>query len=355
MTSSSVLSRLRARVELELQGHVPAAEGWPEAQGEAGALVDTLRAVALVHEQQAQSQLTLVGQLKAILRNASVGITTTRCGRFELLGEHICCLFGYPEAELLGQSTRLIHTSDEVYAEFGARVSSAFKAQGHFDGEQLLRRKDGSEFWAHMLGRGVIPGDPAGGTIWIVEDISAAKAARDQLCWRATHDSLTQLVNRREFEARVQQLMEPCQQTPLCVLYLDLDRFKLINDTAGHAAGDQVLCQISRLLEGQVRQSDTVSRLGGDEFAVLLPGCSLAYAQRLAEQIRLAVDGWRLLHKGVSFSVGASIGVAELSSTMSSMAALLEAADSACYAAKKAGRNRVVLYQTLLSTPTCTN
>lgn len=350
----SVISRLRARVELELQGHVPAAEGWPEAQGEAGALVTTLRAVAQVHERQVQSQLTLVGQLKAILRNASVGIATTRCGRFELLGDHICRLFGYPEAELLGQSTRLIHISDEIYAEFGARVSSAFKAQGHFDGEQVLRRKDGSEFWAHMLGRGVIPGDPAGGTIWIVEDISAAKAARDQLCWSATHDSLTHLVNRREFEARVQQLMAQCKCHPLCLLYIDLDRFKTINDTAGHAAGDEVLRQISRLLEGQVRLSDTVSRLGGDEFAVLLPGCSLEYAQRLAEQIRIAVEGWRLLHKGASFSVGASIGVAELTPALASMAAMLEAADTACYAAKKAGRNRVATYQALSGAPSCT-
>ena len=350
-----ILSRLHARVAQELHGRVPASEGWPEAPGVVGELVATLREVALVHERQAQTQQTMVGQLKAILVNASVGITTTRCGRFELLGEHICRLFGYPEAELLQQSTRLIHTSDEVYAEFGARVSAAFKAQGHFDGEQILRRKDGSDFWAHMLGRGVIPGDPAGGTIWIVEDISAAKAARDQLCWSATHDSLTHLVNRREFEARVQQFMSQFKSQALCLLYIDLDRFKAINDSAGHATGDEVLRQISRLLEGQVRQSDTVSRLGGDEFAVLLPGCSLEYAQRLAEQIREAVDGWRLLHKGVSFSVGASIGVATLSPDQCSVASLLDAADIACYEAKKGGRNRVATYLALSASSSYAN
>jgi diguanylate cyclase (GGDEF)-like protein/PAS domain S-box-containing protein len=342
---SSIINRLLLRVEQQLQGGVPAAEGWPEAQGELGELVAALREVTLARERQVQSQLVMVNQLRAILDNASVGIAITRSGRFELLGQHICRMFGYTENELLGRSTRLIHTSDAVYAEFGARVSAAFKAQGHFDGEQIMLRKDGSEFWAHLLARGVVPGDPAGGTIWILEDISSAKADREQLSWTATHDSLTQLVNRREFEARLTHLMTPFNEQKICVLFIDLDRFKAINDSAGHATGDEVLRQIARLLEAQVRQSDTVSRLGGDEFAVLLPGCSLERAQQLAGQICVAVDGWRLRHGGVDFGVGASIGVAAVTPELNDRVSLLHAADIACYEAKKGGRNRVATYE----------
>ncbi|WP_296448589.1 sensor domain-containing diguanylate cyclase [Rhodoferax sp. UBA5149] len=352
---SSIIDRLQKRVAQQLHGDGSASEGWPEASpeasGEIGELVATLRDVALAHEKQAQSQRVIVGQLRAILDSASVGIAITRSGLIELLGQHCCRMFGYSEEELLGCSTRLIQLSDAVYAEFGARVGAALSAQGHFDGEQILRRKDGGEFWAHMLARAVTPGDPDGGTIWIVEDISGAKAARDQLSWTATHDSLTQLVNRREFESRLTQAMNQFDGHKLCILYIDLDRFKVINDSAGHATGDEVLCQISRLLEAQVRQSDLVGRLGGDEFAVLLPGCSLARAQQLAEQIRAAVDSWRLPHEGGEFSVGASIGVAAVTPELTDMASVIHAADSACYEAKNGGRNRVVTYAPRQSSP----
>jgi diguanylate cyclase (GGDEF)-like protein len=134
-------------------------------------------------------------------------------------------------------------------------------------------------------------------------------------------------------------------------MFIDLDRFKAINDSAGHAAGDEVLRQIARLLQAQVRESDSVCRLGGDEFAVLLPGCSLERAQQLAEQIRAAVDNWRLLHEGQEHSVGTSIGVAAVSAEMADMAAVLRAADSACYDAKHGGRNRVATYSARQAEP----
>jgi diguanylate cyclase (GGDEF)-like protein len=207
-----------------------------------------------------------------------------------------------------------------------------------------MRRKDGSEFWSHMLARGVIAGDPSGGTIWIMEDITEARASREKLSWTATHDSLTQLVNRREFESRLSQAMTQFTDANLCVLFIDLDRFKAINDGSGHAAGDEVLRQISRLMEDQVRASDTVSRLGGDEFAVLLPGCTLERAQHIAEQIRAAVNGWRLTQKDQILSVGASVGVTSVTADFADMSDVLNAADSACYEAKHSGRNCVVTF-----------
>lgn len=342
--NSSILGLLIERIRQQQRADLPADQGWPQASGELGALISALRDVAIDRERQAQAQLRTLGQLRSILDNASVGIAITRNGLIELVGQHTCRMFGYQEEELLGRSTRLIQVSDDAYTEFAARVFKALNEQGLFDGEQMLQRKDGSTFWTHMLARGVIAGEPAGGTIWIVEDISGAKEARDKLSWTATHDSLTQLVNRCEFESRLTQAMSQFNGRKLCVLYIDLDRFKDINDSAGHAIGDVVLRQISALLEAQVRQSDTVARLGGDEFAVLLPGCSLARAQQLAEQIRVAVEDWRLLHEGHAFSVGASIGVAAVTPDMTSMAQVMHAADLACYQAKKSGRNRLVTF-----------
>ena len=343
--SSDIIKRLQGRVEQQLQGGVAAGEGWPEVQGEIGELVAILRDVTLVHEKQTHSQQLMVAQLRSILDHASVGIAITRSSCFELLGRHACAMYGYTEDELLGRSTRIIHQSDESFAEFGARVRNAFRDQGHYDGEQLMRRKDGSEFWTHMLARGVVPGDPAGGTIWIMEDITDARLMRDRLSWSATHDSLTQLVNRREFESRLAQAMTPFNGRRLCVMFIDLDRFKAVNDIGGHATGDEVLRQVSRLLESKVRTSDTVCRLGGDEFAVLLPGCSLTRAQEVAEQIRSAVEVWRLFQDGKEYSVGASIGVTAVTPDLTTLESVLRAADSACYEAKNRGRNCVASYQ----------
>ncbi|MCY7305297.1 MAG: GGDEF domain-containing protein, partial [Rhodoferax sp.] len=208
----------------------------------------------------------------------------------------------------------------------------------------VMRRKSGEEFWVHLLGRAVVPGDHGGGTIWILEDISLARAARDNLSWTATHDSLTGLVNRREFEARLEQAMTQFNRQQVCAMFIDLDRFKAVNDNAGHAAGDEVLRSVAALFKSVVRQSDTVARLGGDEFAILLPGCALERAQAIAEQARVAVQTYRLDMHGQSFSVGTSIGLVEVTPEMPTTAAVLCAADSACYSAKRSGRNRVAIY-----------
>ena len=283
--------------------------------------------------------------LHAILENASVGIMISRNGRFELVGRHVCQMFGYSEAELMGQLTSTIYRSQEAYLELGPRMRADLTAHGRFDGEVLMRRKNGQEFWVHMLGRAVIPGDPNGGTIWILEDISLAREARDKLSWTATHDSLTGLVNRREFEGRLEHAMTQFQRHQVCAMFIDLDKFKAVNDGAGHAAGDAVLRSVARLFEAAVRQSDTVGRLGGDEFAILLPGCALARAHSIAEQVRASVAAYSLEVDGKIYGVGTSIGLVEVTAQMPTVATVIHAADSACYEAKRAGRNRVVAYR----------
>lgn len=261
-----------------------------------------------------------------------------------MMGARFCEMMGYEAQALMGQPVRLIYPSDEAYAELGARVRAAFARDGYFDGELQFKRQDGSLFWAHMLGRGVIPNDPSGGTIWIINDITESRAAREELSWSATHDSLTELVNRREFEKRLAETLNHSGGTNVCVMYLDLDRFKPINDGAGHAAGDEALRQIARLLAHEVRLSDTVARMGGDEFAVLLPGCQEHRAIQLAEKMRAAVEAWRLEVAGRTFTLGASIGIAQATPQLCSLEGLLNAADTACYQAKHGGRNQVVTF-----------
>jgi diguanylate cyclase (GGDEF)-like protein len=215
-----------------------------------------------------------------------------------------------------------------------------FRASGSFDGEARLAHADGRVFWGRLRGRAVRPGDVGAGTIWIIEDITHAREEHEKLAWAAEHDALTGLVNRGGFEIRLKRAHD--EREGFCALFVDLDRFKQVNDTAGHAAGDRMLADLARLIGEPVRDSDTVARLGGDEFALLLPGCPPARAMAIADQIRVHVEAYRLHWDGVAHGVGASIGVVHDDGAFETSADVIEAADAACYAAKRSGRNRVV-------------
>jgi diguanylate cyclase len=286
----------------------------------------------------------LLAQMDAVLDHAEVGIALTRNGKFELVSRHFCQVMGYEKMEVLGQSTRLIHPSDEAYRALSDRAHPDFMARGAFEGEVQLMRRGGALFWARMRGRAVVPGDRTKGTIWTVEDISDAREQRERLTWASSHDSLTGLTNRAAFEILIERATANAAATPFCALFIDLDRFKQVNDTGGHAAGDALLRDIAQTLAAHVRQSDTVARLGGDEFAVLLSGCPLHQAQEIAEKLRLAVVSYRLAWEGHRFGVGASVGLVAVDGSYQAAAEVLRAADAACYAAKQQGRNCVVLF-----------
>lgn len=184
------------------------------------------------------------------------------------------------------------------------------------------------------------------GAILIFRDVTEVRTLASQLSYRASHDALTGLVNRREFEIRLQQALDNARsentQSALC--YLDLDQFKVINDTCGHAAGDELLKQISGELKKVLRDSDILSRLGGDEFGVLLEGCTLEKASTIAEKLRETIRKIRFTWSDKQFEAGVSIGIVPVSSASGNLADLLSAADSACYEAKDKGRNRVHLF-----------
>ena len=334
------IGRLRDRAERMLAGDDSGDHGsqsaWPRETGEIGAMSRAFQVLLQSREEQHS-------ELQAVLDNADVGLALSRDGRFEMVSRHFCTIFGYPPADLVGQPTRRIHPSDEAYRALSERAQPAFMKDGLFDGEVELVRRDGRVFWARMRGRAVKPGDRSKGTIWVVADATQDHEQHARLSWAASHDRLTGLMNRAAFEALLEEATEGAAKAPFCALFIDLDRFKQVNDTGGHAAGDALLRDVARELAACLRKSDTVARLGGDEFAVLLPQCPVPQAQALAEQLRSAIHSYRLSWEERTYAVGISIGLVAVTGVHANGAEVLKAADAACYAAKRGGRNQVAV------------
>ena len=186
------------------------------------------------------------------------------------------------------------------------------------------------------------------GAVMVFHDVSKERRLHRALHYQASHDALTGLINRREFENRLTAAVESVRQDSDCrhaLLYLDLDQFKLVNDTCGHPAGDQLLKQITGVLQSRVRSGDTLARLGGDEFGILLQNCLLDQALRVAENLRQAIRDYRFIWQDGVLAVGVSVGIVEITSDTPTVASVMSAADVACYAAKDQGRNRVQLYK----------
>ncbi len=185
------------------------------------------------------------------------------------------------------------------------------------------------------------------GVVLVFHDVTELRGLAKKMSYQATHDSLTGLLNRREFENRVKNAIENARTEGVrhAICYVDLDNFKVVNDTSGHFAGDELLKQLTIKLRMELREADTLARLGGDEFGVLLEGCSTENAREPAEAIRKVVEDFRFVWDNRSFRIGASIGLVQITQDSGTLADLLSAADSACYIAKDQGRNRVHVYQ----------
>jgi diguanylate cyclase (GGDEF)-like protein len=176
---------------------------------------------------------------------------------------------------------------------------------------------------------------------------AALRESEQRLSWQASHDDLTGLVNRREFERRLQSAIADCQsffhQHTLC--YIDLDQFKIVNDTCGHVVGDELLRQVTDLLRTRVRATDVLARLGGDEFGLLLNHCPIEQAFHITNVMRQSLQDFRFIWQGKVFNISISIGIVEINSASQDLPTVLSAADAACYVAKNKGRNRIHIYQ----------
>jgi diguanylate cyclase (GGDEF)-like protein/PAS domain S-box-containing protein len=222
-----------------------------------------------------------------------------------------------------------VRAGEATQAEFGAFIE---KEQRVFSASFLpLRSPDGRV--QKLMG--------------VMQDITDAHMLADELSYRASYDALTGLVNRREFEQRLERVLDTAviEHTENALCYLDLDQFKVINDTCGHIAGDELLRQVAAVLQTNVRQRDTLARLGGDEFGVLMERCSLEQAMRVANKLRRKVADFRFVWAQRSFGVGVSVGIVPIDQNSEKISAVMNAADSACYTAKYKGRNRVHVYR----------
>jgi diguanylate cyclase (GGDEF)-like protein/PAS domain S-box-containing protein len=212
----------------------------------------------------------------------------------------------------------------------------------------LLIRRDGNELYIESTASPIRDGkgNVTGGVL-VFHDVSESRELNRRLSYHASHDILTGLVNRREFENRLERALRSAKarETSYALCYLDLDQFKIVNDSCGHSAGDALLGQLGALLKSKIRWRDTLARLGGDEFGVLLESCSLEEAMQTAESLRLAIGEYKFMWDERSFRLGVSIGVVPITADNEDVAALLSAADSACAAAKEAGRNRIHSFQ----------
>ncbi|MFQ5938138.1 MAG: diguanylate cyclase domain-containing protein, partial [Acidiferrobacterales bacterium] len=184
------------------------------------------------------------------------------------------------------------------------------------------------------------------GAVMVFRDVSEARRLAREISYQATHDPLTGLVNRRAFESRLDSALASARNDHkhhgLC--FLDLDQFKIVNDTCGHVAGDELLKQLAGLLQANVRESDTVARLGGDEFGILLDGCPLEKAEVIAQTLLESIKDFRFVWQDQTFQVGVSVGLVPITPA-ANMTQLLTQADVACYAAKDLGRNRIHVHR----------
>ncbi len=212
----------------------------------------------------------------------------------------------------------------------------------------LLIRRDGNELYIESTASPIRDGkgDVTGGVL-VFHDVSESRELNRRLSYHASHDILTGLVNRAEFESRLERALKSAKarEASYALCYLDLDQFKIVNDSCGHSAGDALLGQLGALLKSKIRWRDTLARLGGDEFGVLLESCSLDEAMKTAEVLRAAIGEFKFMWDDRSFRLGVSIGVVPITADNEDVAALLSAADSACAAAKEAGRNRIHSFQ----------
>ncbi|NEQ51553.1 MAG: EAL domain-containing protein [Leptolyngbya sp. SIO3F4] len=335
----------RKRLELELERHHNHLEDLvAERTAELRREIEQRQAAeqALFQEKEL-AEVTLKSIADAVL-------TTDAVGRITYLNPVAEILTGWSNQEVIGKPLGdiLVILNETTRAPIENAVARVLR-----DGQMtevldhcLLVSRDGTEYGiddsaapicdrnGHMLG-----------VVMVFRDVTQARKTSQQLSWQASHDSLTGLVNRWQFEEILASTLKNRQGQTHLLFYLDLDRFKVVNDTCGHTAGDELLQQVSALIKQQIRHIDTLARLGGDEFGLILYGCTQKEGLAIAEKIRTVIQNFQFNWDDTTFHIGVSIGLVILDADISNLVMAMNAADAACYQAKAKGRNRVQVYQ----------
>ncbi|PTQ70024.1 EAL domain-containing protein [Pseudomonas sp. GV071] len=316
-------------------------------------LLATLRTLKLLQQREAFDQALRAEKERAQTTLASIGdavIRTDQRGCLEYMNpaaeDLILCRIDQARGRAL---STLFHLQDSDTQLADAPLLERILA-GEIGGSahaQQVVRLDGSKVAVALVGAPIQIAGHIAGAVLVLHDMTRERQYIDTLSWQASHDALTGLANRREFEQRLEYALARLETHPgqHALMFLDLDQFKVVNDTCGHAAGDQLLRQVCVLLQEHLREGDTLARLGGDEFGILLENCPAAPAARIAELLRITVQDLQFAWDGRNFSIGVSIGLVSLAQSRITLAEALRSADMACYMAKEKGRNRVQVYQ----------
>jgi diguanylate cyclase (GGDEF)-like protein/PAS domain S-box-containing protein len=279
-------------------------------------------------------------------------ITVDRDGRIDYINHSAELLLGQQVDQVLGKTfadvASLVDENDR--RALGDPVEKATSSGGRVSPSRRAVLVPASGSMERFVEISVTPlqleGKESSGLVVVLHDTSELRGLTRQMTYQASHDALTGLVNRREFERRLQEALDSAQlgDAGHALCYLDLDHFKVVNDTCGHTAGDNMLREIASLIKEAVRDSDTVGRIGGDEFALLLAGCPLEKARQIADNVVRSVNDYRFVWKDKIFNVGVSIGLVEIGRDSGTIEDIMNSADSACYVAKKQGGLHVHVY-----------
>ncbi|MDG2375435.1 MAG: EAL domain-containing protein, partial [Woeseiaceae bacterium] len=292
-------------------------------------------------------------QAQFTLESISEGvITTDNEGRIDYMNHAAESMAGANRDDATGHKTgeffSLIDEADRRALGDPVERCLSIRRRVNMGRRALLVSRDGKHEHSVEVTASPIrgPGNSDSGTVVVIHDVSEIRGLTRQMSYQAAHDALTGLINRREFERRLDEAMDiaHAEEAVHILAYMDLDRFKAVNDSCGHIAGDNMLREVANLIKDQVRDSDYVARLGGDEFGTLLMRCPLDKAQQIAADICNAVADYRFVWQDKIFNIGISIGLVEVSHASGSLQDIMAAADSACYVAKQRGRGQVHVY-----------
>ena len=253
---------------------------------------------------------------------------------------------GYLTSELIGESINEI-LFEEDHKLMRAHIQKCFTEQDNVhQWEFRKKKKNGNVIWGRETARIINESKNDHSLFIMCENVTETHILSEKLSHQQKHDSLTGLLNRKEFERQLEtKIQESCiNKTDHALCYLDLDQFKVINDTCGHIAGDELIRQLSNKMQSRIRKKDTFARLGGDEFGVLIESCTLEQAMRVANELSEAIRAFDFVWKEKRFTLGVSIGLVPINDTSGDVISIMSAADEACYVAKEAGRNRIHVY-----------
>jgi len=305
---------------------------------------------AVVSFQDITLQKQYINQLKklgwAVEYSPASILMTDKLGNIEYVNQKFIELTGYTLEEVKGKNPRILSSGETPVQEYKS-LWDTLLAGKEWSGEFYNQKKNGEFYWARQI-ISPIKNDLQEVThfVAIQEDITEEKRLAEVLTYQASHDELTGLLNRRECEKRLGQIIISAhmQHSKHVFCFLDLDEFKVVNDSCGHLAGDHLLREVCELFNSQLRQRDTLARLGGDEFGIIMEHCSLRQAEILAEKICKLIKDYEFIWEDSQFTIGVSIGLAGIDINSSDFTEVIRQADEACYAAKKEGRGQVRAY-----------